>query len=560
MSAGILNRSGAVPQDDPNDLMRLFGRMPMGAPQGFAGTSGAVVEAPVASAEPVPDPVAPAPTASKAPMSVPLPPRRPLGLGLGAPAADMPAPDAVPAAGAMPAPAMAPTPSTAPGGGGGAPADSGFNFGDAFQRLTDRGGGDLLVGIGTGLMSTPGFGAGLSAGLKNAQVADATRATTDLAKTKLGLERAKLAKEAQGQNATKAWLTGKGLDENLATAAMSSPAVLQSVLSQMNKDPSRVTIGGNVYELRAGEKPGTGNLLGPAKDPTEAERYTLTDLPDGSKAAVSRTDPADVKIIAPGQPARPVTAEERVAFGLAPNAPAKMTAKGPEAIGGGNTQVNVGATEKEQDKVVGKGYGEYQLELGTKGRNASSTLNTLALMEQAMKSPGFYSGVGADAFKRANQFLGALGVKDARAASAAEVFDALSNKVVLDGLGGSLGPGISNTDRDYISRTAPTLAQSEQGNRDLIGVARSLAQRQQAVSKLARDYAAKNGGRLDGGFDQAVEEFAAQNPLFPTARDGAAASAPKEPPQGAPQGARQAPDGNWYSPDPARPGKFLMVR
>ncbi len=111
-----------------------------------------------------------------------------------------------------------------------------------------------------------------------------------------------------------------------------------------------------------------------------------------------------------------------------------------------------------------------------------------------MKSPGFYSGVAGESIKRMNQFLGALGVKDSRAASPAEVFDALSNKVVLDGLGGSLGPGISNTDRDYISRTAPTLAQSEEGNKSLIGVARALAQRQKDVAQLAREYAAKNGG------------------------------------------------------------------
>ena len=26
------------------------------------------------------------------------------------------------------------------------------------------------------------------------------------------------------------------------------------------------------------------------------------------------------------------------------------------------------------------------------------------------------------------------------------------------------------------------------------------------------------------------------------------------------QGAKQAPDGNWYVPDPNRPGKYLMVR
>lgn len=31
-------------------------------------------------------------------------------------------------------------------------------------------------------------------------------------------------------------------------------------------------------------------------------------------------------------------------------------------------------------------------------------------------------------------------------------------------------------------------------------------------------------------------------------------------PQGVPQGARQAPDGNFYVPDPSRPGKFLMVQ
>ncbi|KQP50840.1 hypothetical protein ASG40_13010 [Methylobacterium sp. Leaf399] len=545
MSAGILNRSGAVPQVDPNDLMRLFGRMPMGAPQGFAGTSGAVVEAPVASAEPVPDPVAPAATAPPAPMSVPMPPRRPLGLGLGAPAA-----------GAMPAPAMTPTPSTAPGGGGGDPADSGFNFGDAFQRFTDRGGGDLLVGIGTGLMSTPGFGAGLSAGLKNAQVADATRATTDLAKTKLGLERAKLAKEAQGQNATKAWLTGRGLDENLATAAMSSPAVLQSVLNQMKQDASRVTIGGNIYELKPGEKPGAGNLLGPAKDPSEAERYTLTDLPDGSKAAVSRTDPTDVKIVAAGVPVRPVTAPERLEYGLAPNAPAKMTAKGPEAIGGGNTQVNVGAPEKAQDVEIGKAYGKQFVDYQSGGRSAGARLNSLALMEQAMSAPDFYSGIGAESVKRANQFLGALGVKDAKAASGAEVFSSLGNQNLLDQLGGSLGAGVSNADLSFITTVGPGLAKSPEGNRQLIGIFRSAAQRQQQIAKMSRDYAARNGGRLDAGFDDELAQFAESNPLFPAAQSAASASPPKEPPQGA----RQAPDGNWYSPDPARPGKFLMVR
>ena len=65
---------------------------------------------------------------------------------------------------------------------------------------------------------------------------------------------------------------------------------------------------------------------------------------------------------------------------------------------------------------------------------------------------------------------------------------------------------------------------------------------------------------VDAGFDDQVAKFAADNPLFPQAQANATASAPQEPPQGAPAGTRMAPDGRFYAPDPARPGKFLMVR
>jgi len=33
-----------------------------------------------------------------------------------------------------------------------------------------------------------------------------------------------------------------------------------------------------------------------------------------------------------------------------------------------------------------------------------------------------------------------------------------------------------------------------------------------------------------------------------------------QPPAGAPAGAKQAQDGHWYVPDPARPGKYLQVQ
>ncbi|GJD76205.1 hypothetical protein [Methylobacterium goesingense] len=575
MSAGI--PFGLPSEMSPEDLARMFSRMPMGAPQSFAGTSGTIM---------APEPEAAAPSTAPAPLSLRIPPRAaeapavaeqmpapsiPTARGLvGSPMppprpsdlsapADLPAPGAVPTSGNFPtltaSPASAPLSLTPkPAAPASAPPDEGFDFGGAMKRFTDRGGGDLLIGLGTGLMTTRGVGPALAAGFQNAQRAEQQRAVTGLAQAELGLKQRKLAQETQalGGNAVIIKRAFPNLSESEAIAAGSNSGQVSEALKIL-RDPthgtgvSRVTVGGNIYELKPGERPSASTLIGPAEAGADTIRAKAQAQAEGAAAGK------------PDETFTLIPEAERASLGL-PAGSYQRDSKGKvSSVNPTGTTINMGA-EKAQDAVVGKGYGELQLDMATKGRNAGSTLNTLSLMEQAMKAPGFYSGFGGESAKRANQILGALGVKDARAASPAEVFDALSNKVVLDGLGGSLGPGISNTDRDYIARTAPTLAQSEQGNRDLIGVARSLAQRQQVVSKLARDYAAKNGGRLDAGFDQALDEFAAQNPLFPQARAGEAASAPKEPPQGAPQGARQAPDGFWYAPDPSRPGKYLKVQ
>lgn len=452
----------------------------------------------------------PAPRPPSGAMTVPLPPARPAEFATSE--ADLPAAGAQPIMAAPAAPASTPA------------APEGPSFGDRLMKgLKDN--GDYLGALGAGLLSSPTWAGGISAGMQLASKSENDRAATDLARVELGLKQRKLAQEtsALGGNAAIIKRAFPSLSDAEATAAGSNTGIVTDALKRL-------------------QDPNYGRENDPAfireKAQAQAEG-TAAGKPDESYVQLPET--------------------ERVALGLPAGAYQRDTRGKISAVTPTGTTINMGA-EKAQDATVGKGYGEYQLDLATKGRNAGSTLNTLALMEQAMNTPGFYSGVGGEGVKRANQFLGALGVKDSRAASAAEVFDALSNKVVLDSLGGSLGPGISNTDRDYISRTAPALAQSEQGNRDLIGVARSLAKRQQQVSQLARDYAAKNNGRLDAGFDQALDEFAANNPLFPQARDGASASAPKEPPQGAPTGARQAADGMWYVPDPNRPGKYLKVQ
>ena len=543
----------------PEDIARLLNYMPSNGPVGAAPVAPAIVQpnddggrlegaAPAAPAPygfPDTAPKAAAPQAPAAPMRVPMPPDRPPEFSA-YPEADLPVEGAKPI---MVAPQLQAGLATAP-----TREEPGFlDKAAGAIRSTDG----LLTSIGMGLMTTPGFGPAVGVGLNHHQTAQKARVATDLAQAELALKQRKLQQEAgalQG-NAQILKRAFPDLSDPEALAAGSNTSLVTEAL-KIVRDPNHGRENDpSIIRARA-QAQAEGAAAGQPQDVygTETDEagntWSVNRRTGQRTVALQRQEDKSVSM---------VPEDQRVRLGL-PSGSYQRDANGKvSAVNQAGTTINMGA-EKAQDATVGKGYGEYQLDLATKGRNAGSTLNTLALMEQAMKTPGFYSGVGGEGIKRANQFLGALGVKDPRAASAAEVFDALSNKVVLDGLGGSLGPGISNTDRDYISRTAPTLAQSEQGNRDLIGVARKLAQRQQDVARLAREYAGKNQGRLDAGFDQVLDEYATANPLFPLAREGASASARKEPPQGAPAGARQAGDGMWYVPDPKRPGKYLKVQ
>lgn len=190
-------------------LERSFDRTPLGPAQGFSGAGGAVAppaadprppvltRAPfgftaLSGAEPAAGslsagrPAARGPTQTggggEAPTSAPMPPPRPPEFG-----ASVAAPDAT----------------AAPGQSGGAPEPSfGDRFKGAWSQFAANGGGDLLTSIGIGLLSTPGFGAGLAAGMKNYQTQQGTKAATDLARIKTATELRKLAQDDKNTNLT----------------------------------------------------------------------------------------------------------------------------------------------------------------------------------------------------------------------------------------------------------------------------------------------------------------------------------------------------------------------
>lgn len=176
---------------------------------------------------------------------------------------------------------------------------------------------------------------------------------------------------------------------------------------------------------------------------------------------------------------------------------------------------NIAAGEKEYDKALNKDLAEVFLGYQKNGRNASGALNTLGYLENLTRSPDFYSGTGGDVVTKGKQALASMGITAPDSAKPNEVFGALSNKLTLDAAGGSLGAQISNSDVKFLQAINPNLAATPEGNREIIGYHRKIYQRQQETAKMARDYAAKHGGRIDAGFDQVLADYAEKNPLFP---------------------------------------------
>lgn len=178
-----------------------------------------------------------------------------------------------------------------------------------------------------------------------------------------------------------------------------------------------------------------------------------------------------------------------------------------------NTNVNTG--EKEYDKALNKDLADLFLGYQKSGRNASGALNTLGYLENLTKSPDFYSGTGGELVTKGKQALASMGVTAPDSAKPNEVFGALSNKLTLDAAGGSLGAQISNSDVKFLQAINPNLAATPEGNREIINYHRKVYQRQQETARMAREYAAKHGGRIDAGFDQVLADYAEKNPLFP---------------------------------------------
>ena len=183
--------------------------------------------------------------------------------------------------------------------------------------------------------------------------------------------------------------------------------------------------------------------------------------------------------------------------------------------GANSVNVNTGANDyaKERGKAFAGTMGEF--EAGE--RSARDALGSLGVMSEAMRDPNFYSGAGDDTVLALKRTAASLGINP-EGVSSMETFNSQSKAAALSSMGGSLGAGFSNADRDFIEGQVPNLGNTPEGNSALIDVQTKIQSRKIEIAQLARDYEAQNG-QIDNGFMSQLNQWAEQNPLFETSRN-----------------------------------------
>lgn len=153
-------------------------------------------------------------------------------------------------------------------------------------------------------------------------------------------------------------------------------------------------------------------------------------------------------------------------------------------------------------------------EIVSSANSARDQKAKLGKMKDLLSNDKVYTGIGADQVQQLQRAAVAFGVADANSVKDTESFNALTKAAVLDKMGGSLGTGVSNADRDYIDGQVPSLANTKEGNLQLIDIMSKLAQRQIDIAQQMNDFKKSHDGRLTYEWDQTMADWAEKNPLF----------------------------------------------
>lgn len=311
---------------------------------------------------------------------------------------------------------------------------------------------------------------------------------------------------------------GQRVGEGLRSGSLMDSLALAFNSLRTNPDQNLAAVVGQRQEQRGEERAAnrTAQWLASIGRDDLAQAMLAGSLDPKSAAAIAMTPAAD------NRTAMVQNYEYWLSQGKTPDEAAEMA-----RAGAGGSVTNVSTALPAQENAYDKGLGEWAVKTYTgvqdAAASASDQIANLSRMEVLMNDPNFRSGTGTDAVVSMQKLVEALGGNPADVGSV-EAFRAASTQAVMAQLGGSLGAGFSNADRDFIMGMTANLDNSIQGNRIIIEAQKRIAQRKIELARLADEYIAKNG-RLDQNWPQTMRKYAETYPLFTSGGGGAGGGA-----------------------------------
>lgn len=254
--------------------------------------------------------------------------------------------------------------------------------------------------------------------------------------------------------------------------------------------------------------------------------------------------------------------------------------------------------EGAEAKTAGESAGTRRAQMLAAADAAPGVMSRIQLLRNVLQQTK--TGPLAGVLGQAGGLASALGISgdtlkeigiDPNQAVDNQIAEKMSNKMVSESIGAGKGIPASNfsvAERQFIEKMYPNIANQPGANEAVSDVL--LAEQQHALDMAdawsAFKQTAKGKGQIpsyedfedqwrqqhgkDNIFQPVIDKFNAggysnlgtQAPgIGPQTNDQAGAPPPAAAgiPQGAPPGTRRAPDGNFYAPDPQRPGKWLKV-
>jgi hypothetical protein len=179
--------------------------------------------------------------------------------------------------------------------------------------------------------------------------------------------------------------------------------------------------------------------------------------------------------------------------------------------------------EGEESKTVGKFFGTQYADIQKAGFNAPATIGRANRLSQLLE--GIQTGKLTPAQTEVQATLASFGIQVGKDLGNKQAAEALSNAMALElrnPAGGAGMPGaMSDSDRKFLQGMVPGLGTSPEGRKLMIETSKKLAERDQVVARMARDYRKKNGS-LDEGFFNELEAYSNSSPMFGAAAPEAA--------------------------------------